>query len=55
MAEFVYTPEEAKALLARLSEPFAIRDVQWRVTKKRKTARRDALHRMPIPGPTPRG
>jgi len=27
MADFVYTPEEAKALLARLSQPFAIADV----------------------------
>src|SRR5208283_2385572 len=34
MADFVYTPEEAKALLARLSQPFAIADVKWRVTNK---------------------
>jgi hypothetical protein len=34
MASFIYTPEEAKALLARLSQPFAIADVKWRVTNK---------------------
>jgi hypothetical protein len=34
MAEFVYTSDEAKALLARLSQPFAIADVKWRVTNK---------------------
>jgi hypothetical protein len=34
MADFVYTPEEAKALLARLSQPFPIADVKWRVTNK---------------------
>ena len=34
MADFVYTPEEAKALFARLSQPFAIADVKWRVTNK---------------------
>jgi hypothetical protein len=32
MAEFVYTTEEAKALLERLSQPFPISDVRWRVT-----------------------
>jgi hypothetical protein len=43
MAEFVYTPEEAKALLARLSEPFAIRDVQWRVTKKTQDGKKGCM------------
>ena len=43
MAEFVYTPEEAKVLLARLSEPFEIRDVQWRVTKKTQDGKKGCM------------
>jgi hypothetical protein len=43
MAEFVYTPEEAKALLARLSQPFAIADVKWRVTNKTQDGKKGCV------------
>ena len=43
MANFVYTPEEAKALLDRLSQPFAIRDVKWRVTNKTQDGKKGCL------------
>jgi hypothetical protein len=43
MADFVYTPEEAKALLDRLSQPFAIPDVKWRVTNKTQDGKKGCL------------
>ena len=43
MAEFVYTPEEAKALLARLSQPFAVADVKWRVTNKTQDGKKGCV------------
>ncbi len=43
MAEFVYTPEEAKVLLDRLSQPFAIADVKWRVTNKTQDGKKGCV------------
>ena len=43
MADFVYTPEEAKVLLDRLSQPFAIPDVKWRVTNKTQDGKKGCL------------
>ena len=43
MASFVYTPEEAKALLDRLSQPFAISDVKWRVTQKTQDGKKGCV------------
>jgi hypothetical protein len=43
MADFVYTPEEAKTLLDRLSQPFAIPDVKWRVTNKTQDGKKGCV------------
>ena len=43
MAGFIYTPEEAKALLDRLSQPFAIADTKWRVTQKTQDGKKGCV------------
>ena len=55
MADFVYTPEEAKALLARLSQPFAIADVKWRVTNKTPDGKKGCVAAYADPRATPPG